>query len=75
MAANVTAVITYRDGKRGTVSMSSFVASLLVLCPPDDVASLRIVGGCDDFIRSHVPFTPYTERAGNQRGREMADAN
>ena len=71
----VTLVITDRTGATRSIEVSRFAASLIVLSPPDDAARIIVIGGCDDFVRSHVPFVPYTERPGSQRGREYADVN
>lgn len=80
---NVWVVVTYRGpngdgegGKRATYSMPAYSAALLVLYPPDDVYSLLLIGGnVDDYLRSHVPFTPLAERPHIQAGRELAECN
>lgn len=67
--------MTYRDGSRATISLPPFSAALLVLYPPAEVASLRVVGGVDDYLRSHVPFIPFADRPIIAAKRSSAPCN
>ena len=76
-------VVTYRGpeggregGRSETIPMSSYWAAVLVSHPPDDVYSLRAIGGnVDSYLRSHVPYVPMAERPFIQMGRELAECN
>lgn len=49
-------ILRYRTGNRFRVRMTAEQAAALVEARPEWLAGLTIVGGVDDYVRSHVPM-------------------